>query len=133
MIDISIDLLKLAKEKEEEKAKKKKKNKKSEVNNYNEPKLLKKSLESIKKQHELDKNKEDLTDRKKDRELKEKYAKWLYGLLVGEVIAIFLIVILDGFSVGCFEINEWLLGAIFNGIIIQSFFLVRLVTKHFFK
>jgi len=96
---------------------------------YSEPVLEKESIEYIKNEHEKNKNREEIISIKKDRELKEKYAIGLYALLVCEIIAIFTVVILSFF----FEINEWLLGAIFNSIIIQSFFLVRLVTQHLFR
>jgi len=96
---------------------------------YSEPVLEKESIEYIKNEHEKNKNREEIISIKKDRKLKGKYAKWLYWLLVFEIIAIFAVVILSFF----FEINEWLLGAIFNSIIIQSFLLVRLVTQYLFK
>ena len=98
---------------------------------YNEPDVS--NLGSIKKEHIKNKNREDIADQQKDRELKEKYAKWLYMLLASEIGIIFIIVLLDGFSLCGFKINEWLLGIIFNSIIVQSFFLVRLVTEYLFK
>jgi|GEM_PF-3021334 len=96
---------------------------------YSEPVLEKESIEYIKNEHEKNKNREEIISIKKDRKLKGKYAKWLYVLLVCEIIAIFTVVILSFF----FEINEWLLGTIFNSIIIQSFLLVRLVTQYLFR
>jgi len=45
---------------------------------------------------------------------------------------VFIVVFIDGFRWLGFEINEWLLGVIFNSIILQSFFLVRLVTESLF-
>lgn len=100
---------------------------------YKEPELKKDSLGYIKDEHLRNKNKEDIADQQKDRELKEKYARWLYRLLACEIGIIFIIVLLDGFSLWGFKINEWLLGIIFNSIIVQSFFLVRLVTEYLFK
>lgn len=100
---------------------------------YNEPQLKKDSFNQLKDEHLRNKNKEDIADQQKDRELKEKYARWLYMLLASEIAIIFIIVLLDGFSLMGFKINEWLLGVIFNSIIVQSFFLVRLVTEYLFK
>lgn len=100
---------------------------------YKEPTLKKDSLEQLKSEHLRNKNKEDIADQQKDRELKEKYARWLYMLLASEIGIIFIIVLLAGFSLCGFTINEWLLGIIFNTIIVQSFFLVRLVTEYLFK
>ncbi|MFY4810771.1 hypothetical protein ACOTWH_09125 [Aliarcobacter butzleri] len=105
----------------------------SDTTEYTEPELKKDSLDQLKNEHLRNKNKEDIADQQKDRELKEKYARWLYRLLASEIAIIFIIVLLDGFSLWCFKINEWLLGVIFNSIIVQSFFLVRLVTEYLFK
>jgi len=120
--DVEADLLKpLVKEKENTKINNVVDDNKKE---YPEIMLQKDSIEHIK-----NKNIEEIASIKKDRELKEKYAKWLYALLVFEIIAIFIIVFVSFF----FEINEWLLGTIFNSIIIQSFLLVRLVTQYLFR
>jgi len=125
-IELEADLLKpLVKEKENTRINNVVDDNKKE---YPEIMLQKDSIEHIK-----NKNIEEIASIKKDRELKEKYAKWLYGLLVFEIIAIFSVVFIDGFHYKGFAINEWLLGAIFNSIIIQSFLLVRLVTQYLFR
>ncbi len=131
MIDITKinGLEALIKDKEEKKLSKKVDDK----TEYKEPTLKKDSLDQLKKEHLENKNREDIADQQKDRELKENYARWLYMLLASEIGIIFVIVLLAGFSIWGFTINEWLLGIIFNTIIVQSFFLVRLVTEYLFK
>lgn len=96
------------------------------------PKLNRSKLDNLKEKAFYEKHQQDVENMKEDRKLKKQYASRLYYLLIGEINLIFVVVFIEGFKFLDFKINEWLLGAIFNSIILQSFFLVRLVTESLF-
>ena len=97
------------------------------------PKLNQSELDNLRKKAFYEKHEQDIENIKEDRKLKKQYASRLYYLLIAEISLVFIVVFIDGFKWLGFEINEWLLGVIFNSIILQSFFLVRLVTESLFS
>jgi hypothetical protein len=94
------------------------------------PENLEELRNKAEEQRKVDNHKEELESKKNLRDLKKKYATWLFGLLAVEILLIFGIVIAQGFK--CIEIEQWLLALIFETVIAQSFGLVLLVTKHLF-
>lgn len=62
--------------------------------------------------------------------MKNWLSKQLYKLLVGEIIAIFVLVILSGIKF--LNLQQWLIALIFNVVILQTFGLVFVIVKNVF-
>lgn len=62
------------------------------------------------------------------------YLFWIVcGLMIGEVLAMFAIVFLQGFGTCGFKLDQWVLAAFEAGILLQTFGLAKIITKALFR
>lgn len=56
----------------------------------------------------------------------------LVVLLYLEILLLSAILLLQGFGLGGFSINNWAFGFFVNGCLVQTFFLIKYIVKHLF-
>lgn len=81
-------------------------------------------------QQELDT--EDIALKKQHRELRELIQKKVFKLLWVQLFFLFALLLLQGFRLGGFQLNEWAFGILVNGALVQTFFIVRFIVAHLF-
>ncbi|WP_321359577.1 hypothetical protein [Pseudomonas extremaustralis] len=73
----------------------------------------------------------DLDDRNSDRNLKELYAKWFIGILIGQLLLMNAVIVGNG--VGCLKLEESVLKLYMSGTLLEIFGVVLVITKYLFK
>lgn len=71
-------------------------------------------------------------DREKDRELKEKTHSAVFRILIAQIIGLFVLMLLQGWGLWGFGLNQWAFGVFLNGTLVQTYFLVRFIVEHLY-
>lgn len=71
-------------------------------------------------------------DKIQRRKLRKKITKWIIRMLYGELGFVALAVAFQGFGFFGFSLNEWMFGLFVNGVVLQTFFTVKIIVKHLF-
>lgn len=95
--------------------------------------LAKMGLENAKRENELALSNETIEDRRAHRELRKKYASRVFRYLCGYSVAVFALLLLDGFNVWCFSVGEEVLKYLVGSTAAAAIGLVYAVTHGLFK
>jgi hypothetical protein len=71
-------------------------------------------------------------DRKIDRALKEKTHSAVFLILKWQIGGLFCLMLLQGWKIWGFTLNEWAFGVFLNGTLVQTYFLVRFIVEHLY-
>lgn len=71
-------------------------------------------------------------DRIQRRQLRGRISSRIMWMLYGELGFVIVVVILQGFKPCDFSLNEWMFGLFVNGVILQTFFTIRIIVRHLF-
>ena len=74
---------------------------------------------------------QDMAERDSDLKLKKTYATRIFILLCFELLILAAIIMFQGF--GLIDIEEWTFGIFVNGVILQTFSLIKLIVKSLFS
>lgn len=75
---------------------------------------------------------EDVALKRQHRELRDLIQKKVFRLLWAQLIALVVLLVLQGFRLWGFQLNEWAFGVLVNGALVQTFFIVRFIVAHLF-
>ena len=99
---------------------------------YSEPE---KRLEKRKKEasHREELEKQEIEDRKSNRELREKYANKMFRYMCIWSVVVFLILICSGFQWCYFQLDKWVLVTLIGSTTVSVFAIVRAIIEGLFK
>lgn len=75
---------------------------------------------------------EDVALKRQHRELRDIIQKKVFWLLWVQLGFLFALLLLQGFRLWGFQLNEWAFGVLVNGALVQTFFIVRFIVAHLF-
>lgn len=81
-------------------------------------------------QHRL--NDEEIQISAQRRHLRSLIQSKIFYTLWGQLAFLFILLLLQGFKLWGFALNDWSFGILVNGAIIQTFFIVRFIVVHLF-
>jgi hypothetical protein len=84
-------------------------------------------------QADLDKKNNEIKELETDRDLKKKVAMYVFGMLIVETVFLFVILLLQGFRVFCFELKETTLNIFVPATILQVSSMAIIITKYLFS
>ena len=73
---------------------------------------------------------EQIHDLQQDRGLKKLYAKWFIGILIGQLVAMNVVLVAAG--LGYLAYKEWILDLYMGGTLLEVFGVVLVITKNLF-
>jgi hypothetical protein len=72
---------------------------------------------------------EEIADRQTTRKLREEVGNKVLITLWVQIGFLAIMILFQGFKLCGFELNEWVFGVFVNGVLIQTFFLVRVIVQ----
>lgn len=72
---------------------------------------------------------EEIADRQTTRELRKGVGTKVLYTLWAQISFLAIMILFQGFKLCGFELNEWVFGVFVNGVLIQTFFLVRVIVQ----
>lgn len=82
--------------------------------------------------YQAEKEKEKLASRKQNRGLRRCFGWIIIGTLWVELLFLGALILMQGFGLNGFKLNQWVFGFFVNGALLQTFFLVRVVLNNLF-
>lgn len=82
---------------------------------------------------ERERHEQDMRNIAQRRDQRERFDNRFYYLLVGQVSFLVVLILLQGFGLFGFYLNQWAFGIFVNGSLIQSYLLVRYIAADLFK
>lgn len=73
-----------------------------------------------------------IRDKDQDRILKRSVKNWTFRILAAELGAMFVLIFLNGSGWRGFHVNDVIFGIFINGILIQTYGVVRIISEHLF-
>jgi len=92
--------------------------------------LIEKALTSQETQEVDPMVEQNIADREKDRELKDKYANWFIYILIGQLLIMNLVFCMSGLKF--LEFPNWALELYMGGTLAEVFGIVYVITNHLF-
>lgn len=71
-------------------------------------------------------------DRENDRALKGQTHISIFKILRWQIVGVFALMLLQGFHVWGFKLDQWAFGIFLNGTLVQTYFLVRFIVEHLY-
>lgn len=86
----------------------------------------------FKRDYWAEKGKEKLASRKQNRALRRCFGWLMIWTLWAELLFLGVLILMQGFEIRGFRLNQWVFGFFVNGALLQTFFLVRVVLNNLF-